>query len=79
MKRKATSLCVKSKNSKQRVSKYRAQKRRAVIRVESEETQDHARERFNCEDFSHEEVNEIGCVPSALSEPEEAIHWCDKM
>ena len=77
MKREAASLCVKSKNSKQRVSKYRAQKRKAVIRVESEEAQDDVRERFTCGDFSQEEVNEIGCVPSASSEPRGAIHWRD--
>ena len=51
--------------------------RRAVIRVESEETQDDVREMFTCEDFSQEEVNEIGFVPCALREPRGAIHWCD--
>ena len=45
-----------------------APKRGAVIRVESEETQDYVRERFACEDLSQEEANEIGFVPSALSE-----------
>ena len=74
MKREAASLCVKSKNSKQRVH---GPKRKAVIRVESEEAQHYVRERFTCEDFSQEEVNEIGCVPSASSEPRGAIHWCD--
>ena len=29
------------------------------------------------EDFSQEETDEIGFVPSALSEPRGAIHWCD--
>ena len=68
---------MKSKNSKQHVSKCRAQKRRAVIRVESEETQDHVRERCTYEDLSQEEVNESGFVPSALSEPRGVIHRCD--
>ena len=39
-------------------------KRKAVIRVESEEAQHYVRERFTLEDFSQEDVNEIGCVPS---------------
>ena len=46
-----------------------AQKRRAVIRVESEETQDYVLERCIYGDISQEEVDEIGFVPSALSEP----------
>ena len=75
-KRKAILLCVKLKNSKKRVSKYRTQKGKAVIRVESEETQDHARKRFTYEDFS-QEVNEIGFVPNAFSGPRGAIHWRD--
>ena len=54
-----------------------AQKRRAVIRVESEESQDYVRERFVYEDFSQEESDESGFVPCALSEPRGAIHWCD--
>ena len=29
------------------------------------------------EDFSQREVEEIGFMPSALSEPRGAIHWCD--
>ena len=35
-------------------------KRRAVIRVESEETHDHVWERFAYEDLSQEEADEIG-------------------
>ena len=34
-----------------------------------EETQDYVRERLAHEDFSQEEADEIGFVPSALSEP----------
>ena len=32
---------------------------------------------FAYEDFSQREVEEIGFVPSALSEPRGAIHWFD--
>ena len=53
----------KPENSKQRVSK--APKRKAVIRVESEETQDYVRESRICDDLSQEEADEIGFVPSA--------------
>ena len=52
-------------------------KRRTMIRVESEETQDYVRQKFTYEDFSQEDVNEISFMPSALSEPRGAIHWCD--
>ena len=52
-------------------------RRKAVMRVESEETQRYVRKRFAHEDFSQKEVEEIGFVPSALSEPRGAIHWCD--
>ena len=76
LERKATSLCVKSKNSKQHEPKFRAPKRRVVILVESE-TQDYVREMFTYEDLSQEEADEIGFVPSALSEPRGAMHWCD--
>ena len=51
--------------------------RRRVIRVYSEETKDHVHERLAREDFSQEEADEIGFVPSALSETRGAIHWCD--
>ena len=45
----------------------RSQKRRAVIRVESEETQYYAMERRRCGYRSQEEVEESGFVPSAVS------------
>ena len=48
-----------------------------MIRAESHETQEYVRERRICDDLSQEEADEIGCVPSALSEPRGAIHWCD--
>ena len=67
--RKATLLCVKSKNSKEHQSKFRAQKRRAVVRVDTEETQDHVSKRFTYDDLNQEEADEIGFVPGALSEP----------
>ena len=51
--------------------------KRRVIRVESEETQDYVREKLAHEDFSQEAADEIGFVPSALSEPRGATHWCD--
>ena len=44
-------------------------KRRAVIRVECEETQFHVMERRSCGYSSQEEVEEIGFVPSTASEP----------
>ena len=53
------------------------QKRRAVIRVESEETQDYVMERRSCGYPSQEEVEEIGCVPSVVSEPLWALYLCD--
>ena len=52
-------------------------KRRAVIRVESEETQHYVPERRCYVDICQEEVEEIGFVPSALIEPLGAIHWCN--
>ena len=52
-------------------------KRRTMIRVGSEETQDYVRQKFTFEDFSQEDVNEISFMPSASSEPRGAIHWCD--
>ena len=45
-----------------------------MVRVESEETQDHVRETLA---ISQEEAEEMGFGPSALGEPREAIHWCD--
>ena len=45
-----------------------------VIRVESEETQDHVRETLA---ISQEEADEIGSVPSTSSEPRGAQYWCD--
>ena len=51
--------------------------KRRVIRVESEETQDYARERLAHEEISQEDADEIGFVPSALSEPRGAFYWCD--
>ena len=53
------------------------QKRRAVIRVESEETQDFFKERCSSGYPSEEEVEEIGFVPSAVGEPLWALHLCD--
>ena len=48
--------------------------KRKVIRVESEETQDHVRETLA---ITHEEAEEMCFVPSALSEPRRPIYWCD--
>ena len=53
------------------------QKRRAVIRVESEETHDYVMERRSRGYLSQEEVEEIGSVPCAVSEPLWALHLCD--
>ena len=50
-------------------------KRRAVIRVESEKTKDYVRKQSTYEDFSPEEVNEIGFVQSASSELRGAIDF----
>ena len=47
-----------------------------MIRVESEETQNYVRETLA---ISQEEAEELGFVPSALSEPRGAIYWCDSM
>ena len=49
--------------------------KRKVIRVESEETQDYVRETLA---VGQEEGSELGFVPSALSEPQGPIYWCDK-
>ena len=48
-----------------------------MIRVESEETQDYVREGLAREELSQEEANEVGFVPSALSEPRGVIYCCD--
>ena len=48
-----------------------------MILVESKATQDYVRKRFTYEDLSQNEVNEIGRVPSALSEPRGATHRRD--
>ena len=50
-------------------------KRKAVIRVESEEAQHFVRERFTCEDFSQEDVRLAVC--RVRQEPRGAIYWCD--
>ena len=47
---------------------------RKVIRVASEETQDHVRETLA---ISQEEAEEMGFVPSALGEPRGTIYWFD--
>ena len=47
---------------------------RKVIRVESEETQDSVRETL---EISQEEADELGFVPSAVSEPRGASERCD--
>ena len=46
--------------------RHNVQKKRNVIRVESEETQDYVRETLT---LSQEEAEELGFVPSALREP----------
>ena len=48
--------------------------KRKVIRMESEETQDHVSESLN---LSQEEAEEISFVPSALSFPRGPGSWCD--
>ena len=48
--------------------------KRKVKRVESEETQDYVRETLA---ISQEAADEMGFVPSALSEPRGPIYWCD--
>ena len=48
--------------------------RRKVIRVESKVTQGYVRETLA---ISQEEAEEVGFVPSALSEPRGPIYWCD--
>ena len=58
---------------KKRVLKSRSPKRK-VIRVESEETQDHVCETLA---LNQEEAEEMGFLLSALGEPRGPIHWCD--
>ena len=60
-------LCEVEEQQAARVEVQRT-KRRAVIRVESEETKDYVRKQSIYEDFSPQEVNEIGFVQSASSE-----------
>ena len=45
-------------------------KRRAVIRVESAETQDYVSGQQGFEDLGQEEAEELGSVPSAVSGPQ---------
>ena len=53
----------------QRAARVEVQRpKRRVIRVESAETQDYVRERLAHEETNQEEADEIGFVPSALSE-----------
>ena len=51
--------------------------KRRVTRVESAETQDFVRERVAHEEINQEEADEMGFVPSALSELRGAFYWCD--
>ena len=60
-----------------RIVEAQPQKRRAVIRVESEKTHDYVMERRSCGYPSQEEVEEIGFVPSAVSKPLWALHLSD--
>ena len=56
------------------------QTRRAVIRVESAETQDKVSEPQGFEEIDDEEMmGELSFIPSAVSEPGWALHRCDKM
>ena len=48
--------------------------KRKVIRVESEETQDHVRE---ANDMDQEEGEEISFVPSVISVPQKPLFRCD--
>ena len=52
-------------------------KRGVVIRVESAETQDHVPGQQGFEDLSQEETEELDFVPSAVSEPQRALHMCE--
>ena len=51
-------------------------KRRAVIRVESAETQDTVSGQQGVEDFGAEETSELSFVPSAVSEPQWDLQMC---
>ena len=53
------------------------QKRIAVLRVESAETQDCVSAPQWIEEENEEEVEELSFVPSAVSEPRWALHMCD--
>ena len=53
------------------------QKRRAVIRVESAETQEYVSEQQGLEEIDVEEMEELSFVPSAVSEARWALHMCD--
>ena len=48
--------------------------KRKIIRVESEETQDHVRDSLN---FGWDEAEEISFVPSALTIARGPVFWCD--
>ena len=56
-----------------RVRRFKVRKRK-VIGLESEETQDFVRESLN---MSREEAEEISFVPSGLSIPRGPMSWCD--
>ena len=60
-----------------RERKRRPQKRRAVIRVESAETQDYVSESQGLEEIDDEEMEEMSLIPSAVSAPRWALHMCD--
>ena len=48
--------------------------KRRAIRVESDKTRDDVRGTLA---ISQEQADEMGFLPSALSEPRRPIHWCD--
>ena len=58
-------------------AKAPAQKRRAVIRVESAETQDYVSESKGPEGSDDEEMEELSFIPSAVSESRWALRMCD--
>ena len=58
----------------QKESAERRSPERKVIRVESEETQNHVCEMLT---ISLEEAEELALVPSAPSEPRGATYFCD--
>ena len=53
------------------------QKRRALKRVESAETQDYVSEPQGFEEIHDEEMKELSFIPSAVREPRWALHVCD--